>query len=536
MKRREFLRKGIQIGLAAPALPALIGSMPRQILGKGAISKTPQSNNNHVLVMVQLSGGNDGLNCLVPITDPMYPKLRPHLGINTPDFRNNILPDHPTLAMHERLPKTFQLYKSRRMTILQNVGYPNPDFSHFRATDIVETCTDTNITKESGWVGRLLREQHPTFSMTQVAAGSDPLTIHFGATYSKLFKTKPLTSIPGDSGEMGIPVYQLPDPVTQSTHTYDPIPSNPDTAYQALDYIRNVERETEVYNAVLASRSVKANKVTYPDTQLGQQLSSTAQLIASGLGTKIYVVTQGGYDFHSELLSGQAARHVDLDAALWAFQNDLEALGIADNVITMTYSEFGRRPSENGSGTDHGASYPLFVIGTRVKGGTLGNDPDLVNLINDNLNYDQMHDFRNVYATMMSEWLGVDDTTINNVLTASHGEVYSTISTWQKLNLFIPQGVAPTVENSKFGLMMVQNHPNPFTASTTIEFALPKQMQVQLSIWNMAGQEVARLVDRTMSEGNHRVEFRPSGLPTGRYLYRLQTPETQLAREMMLLK
>lgn len=531
MKRRDFLRTGLQVGIAANAIPMLIGGMPKQVFGKGGNGASTLADNGQILVMLQLSGGNDGLNCLVPFGNPTYTSIRPNLRINRPDVKLNILPDHGSLAMHDRLPEVFNLYKTGRMTILQNVGYPNPEFSHFRGTDIIHTSTDANIYKSTGWVGRLLSEQNPGFDISTVAAGSDPLAIHFTRIVSNLYHSK--------TGDMGIPVFQLPDPITNSYHDYDPIPSNPDLAQQTLEYVRGVQRETEVYNTTLAHRAVTKNKTVYPDTLLGQQLASVAQLIASNLKTRIYVVTQNGYDFHSDLISGQIDRHVELDAALGAFQHDLEALNVADNVITMTYSEFGRRPAENGSGTDHGSSYPLFVIGTRVKHTILGNDPDLDNLINANLNYDQRHDFRNIYATMMSEWLGADEQTIQNVLTASGTDTYSTNAQWTKLGLFKDKpvkGVEPTTAGSQFGFMMMQNYPNPVLASTTIEFAIPATSHVTLGIFNTAGQEVSRPVDGLLSEGNHRVEFRPQGLPSGRYFYRLITADNKLTRQMTILR
>ncbi len=530
MKRRDFLRKGIQIGMAANALPLLVGGIPKQVFGKGGLGPSTLADNGQILVMLQLSGGNDGLNCLVPITNPTYTSIRPTLRINYPSVKLNPLPDHGSLAMHDSLPKIFDLYKTGRMTILQNVGYANPEFSHFRGTDIVQTCTDSNIYKSTGWVGRLLSEQNPSFDISSVAAGSDPLAIHFTRIVSNLYHAK--------SGDMGIPVFQLPDPTTKSYHDYDPIPANPNLAYQSLDYVRGVQHETEVYNSTLANRSITANKTVYPDTLLGQQLASVAQLIASGSKTRIYIVTQNGYDFHSDLLTGQASRHTDLDNSVAAFQNDLEAFGVADNVITMTYSEFGRRPAENGSGTDHGSSYPLFVIGTRVKYTILGNDPDLDNLIYDNLNYDQRHDFRNVYATMMSEWLGVDDTTIHKVLTQSGTDTFSTNAQWTKLGLFKdkPVKAVAAAAGSRFGFMMMQNYPNPVTNSTTIEFALPAATPVTLGIFNTAGQEVARPVEGTLNEGNHRVEFRPEGLPSGRYFYRLTTADNTLTKQMTVLR
>jgi uncharacterized protein (DUF1501 family) len=532
MKRRDFLTKGIQLGVAANALGFMGSAMtPIQAFGRsplrGALSTA--STNENILVLVQLLGGNDGLNCLVPVKDPRYTALRPNLRINRSGIDLKVLPDHDTLAMHDRMAAVFPLYTSRKMAILQNVGYANPELSHFRGADIVHTATDSNIYKHTGWLGRLLSDQNPGFDPTKVVAGSSPLGVNLGSATSNIFLAK--------SGGMGVPLSHLPDAGNSAAHNYDPIPSNPSTAYQTLDFVRSVQKETEVYSDTISKRAIKTNKVTYPNSEFASNMASVAQMIASGFSTKVYVVTHSGYDHHSNLLAGQAGLLNDLSEALVAFQNDLEAFKVADKVVTMTYSEFGRRPAENGSGTDHGTSYPLFVIGTRVSGGVRGADPDLVNLVNNNLNYDPDHEFRNVYATVLSEWLGISDAEISNVLTSSNGETYSTLTQFKKLGLFWPAGVAPeTSQAAGFGLTLGQNYPNPSRGSTTIEFAIPQSTQVELGVWDVAGREIARIVDGTLSAGPHRASLATGSLAEGTYIYRLKTPLSQITKQMTVVR
>src|SRR5579883_898563 len=365
MKRRDFLKNGLKIGVAANALPVMLGGMPVRALGRSPLRSALESSlssNNNALVIIQLQGGNDGLNCLVPFGDPNYAALRPTLGLSSSSLTAP-LPDHNTLAFHSGMDGFLQLYSAGKMAILQNVGYSNPSLSHFRGTDIWNTATDSNVFASTGWIGRLLLEQNPGFPQT---LPPQPLALQFGSGLSNLFLSK--------NGGMGIAISRVPSPgdLRTSLHNYDAIPQNPTTQYNELAYVRIIQEETEVYTKNIIQRNVTTNKVTYPTSNLATQLASIAQLIASGFQTKIYLVTQGSYDTHSNELNAQGQLLTDLSAAVAAFQQDIEAFGVADQVAIMTYSEFGRRPKENGSGTDHGTAAPHFVIGTQVKGMVYG--------------------------------------------------------------------------------------------------------------------------------------------------------------------
>lgn len=534
MKRRDFLKFGAKVGVAANALPLVLGGMPLRALGRSPLRSalTTASTTDNILVIIQLAGGNDGLNCLIPITDPLYKTNRPTLGLDKTTDNLLVIPDHNTLAMHTNMQGALDLYNSGKMTILQNVGYPNPNLSHFRGTDIWNTASDSNIYASSGWIGRLLYGMNPDYPPATIPTGSQPLAVQFGNSLSNLFLSR--------NGGMGIAMNRLPTSQNASIHDYDAVPASPVNPGQELEYVRIIQSETEIYAQTIAKRSVITNNTSAgyaTGSSLATQLSYVAQLIASKFSTKIYLVTQGGYDTHSNQITGQAALLGELANAMKAFQNDLEAFGVADKVATMTYSEFGRRPAENGSGTDHGTAAPLFVVGTQVIGGVRGHDYDLKNLVSNNLTYDSIYDFRNIYSTFMSEWLGMDDNAITEVLTASNGQKYSTKNDWTKLGIFKAQGSTGVADAAYTpGLMLMENYPNPVSNETTIEYALPEAMSVELGIFNSNGVEVARVVDEKQEAGIYKSKFKPGNLPSGTYIYRLSTSKGQVAKHMMVVK
>ncbi len=554
MKRREFLKNGIKIGVAANALPVMLGGLPVRALGRSPLrSVLSNSTNNNVLVIIQLQGGNDGLNCVVPFTDPNYASLRPTLGLSGTALTSP-LPDHSSLALHAGMEGILSLYGNGggngNVAILQNVGYPNPILSHFRGTDIWNTATDSNIYASTGWVGRMLFGQNPGYPPASIPTGSWPLAIEFGSFLSNLFLA--------NSGGMGITLSKLPTQANPTGLNYDPIPANPTTQYTELQYVRTIQEETQIYTQTLLDIAVKKNNVTYPTSTLAMQLAQIAQLIASGFSqtgspTKLYLVTQGSYDTHSNEITTQANLLTDLSAAVAAFQADLEAFGainginVADSVAMMTYSEFGRRPKENGSGTDHGTAAPHFIIGTQVKGMVYGSDPklDAASLagaeVTGNLTFDPLHDFRNVYATVMNEWLlvGQNQSQINadilSVLTQDSNTMYSTNSNWQSLGIFKTAQTQYVGSNpNATGLMLLPNYPNPASGRTVIPYTLDVAGPVELGIFTSAGVEVERPVDSWQSAGNQQISFDASTLANGTYFYRLTTSSGTVTRPMVV--
>ena len=555
MKRRDFLKTGLKIGVAANALPVILGGFPVRALGRSPLRSALESSssaNNNVLVIIQLQGGNDGLNCVVPFTDSHYATLRPTLGLTSSEI-TTALPDHSSLAFHSGMDGFLTLYGngggSGNMALIQNVGYPNPILSHFRGTDVWNTATDSGIYASSGWIGRFIAGQ---YGAPPTTSGSWPLGIEFGNALSDIFLAA--------NGGMGIAMNEMPSKASPGGQNYDPIPSNPTTQYDELAFVRLIQQESAIYSQTIVSQTLAANKVTYPSSTLATQLAGIARMIASQLQnggtaqTKIYLVTQGSYDTHSDQISRQASLLTDLSAAALAFQQDIEAFGIADNVAVLSYSEFGRRPAENGSGTDHGTSAPHFIIGTQVIGKVYGSDPklDAASLAGENsgpagavpsgnMIYDANYDFRNVYATVINEWLlaGADQTTINtaiqDILTQDTSATYSTNSKWNASLGFFKTS-AQSVGSSAYtpGLMLLQNYPNPAYASTTIPYVLQSSGQVELGIFTSAGVEIARPVDGWQSAGPQQTNFDASKLTSGAYFYRLTTASGTVTRPMVV--
>ncbi|HEY3874262.1 MAG TPA: DUF1501 domain-containing protein [Candidatus Kapabacteria bacterium] len=557
MKRRDFLKTGFKFGVAANALPIMLGGSSVRALGRSplrsALEVTSGANNN-VLVIIQLQGGNDGLNCVVPYTDSNYApgsvtSLRPTLGLTLKASSNangqggDLLPINSSLAFHWAMSGFSTLFTDNKMALVQNVGYPNPILSHFRGTDVWNTATDSGFYASSGWVGRYLSQQ---YGLPQTTTGSWPYALEFGSSLSDLFLA--------DSGGMGIAINSIPSNGSPGGNNYDPIDTSSSyTQYNTeLAFVRTIQLESEIYSATIAGRSVKTNKTTYPTSTLATQLAGIAQIIATqaaagNMETKIYLVTQGSYDTHSTQISRQSSLLTDLAAAVLAFQQDIEAMGVADNVAMMTYSEFGRRPKENGSGTDHGTAAPHFIIGTNVNAGIYGSNPNLDPSVlsggnpSGNMTFDANYDFRNVYATVMNEWLMAGssasdvNTAIGDVLTQNGNETYSGTTTWNSNLGFFKGSAQQSVPNGYTpGLMLMQNYPNPVTASTTIDYTLDVAGPVELGVFSSTGIEIARPVEGWQVAGNQQLTFDASKLASGTYFYRLKTGSGTLTHPMIV--
>lgn len=338
--------------------------------------------------MVHLAGGNDGLNTVVPIGDPAYARLRPALALSKAD----VLPIDRGLALHPALGGFKTLYERGQLAIVQGVGYPNPDFSHFRATEIWE-AGDPNG-GASGWIGRYLDETPGRRGLRAVA----------------LSKEQPPLVLASSSS----PAVTVSDPAS-----FRP-PANADAiramyaAYAKQPAARHVvgEAGVETLNAAATISSLRGGtSVNYPPGELSADLKRVAELLAAGVGIEVLHLSFGGFDTHVN----QTGKHRQLlnqvGGAFAAFQQDLERRGIAKNVATVVYSEFGRRPAENfGGGTDHGSAGPLFVIADGVRGGLHGETPSLTALENGNLRFTT--DFRAVFGGIVRDCLKGDPSAV----------------------------------------------------------------------------------------------------------------------------
>jgi len=326
------------------------------------------------------------------------------------------LADNQLSGLHPSLSAFKSLYDSGKLSIINGVGYPSPNFSHFQSENTMFAGRDgtNNTGLTSGIFGRYLAALNPGLASNPTPQTPDPLAIQMGSLNPNLFY--------GHTHDIGVE-YNITNFQQQLFSTLPPsvfnLPQN--SQYQdELDYINVVEAASDTYfNRVQSTFNNGVNSsVTYPNTSLGNQLRTVAKMIQGGSKTKIFQVTLGGFDTHVnqvELGNSHLGRHNNLISnvsnSIKAFQDDIEALGIDDKIMTVTFSEFGRQVRQNGNnGTDHGTLSPFFVIGTSVIPGMLGNHPIFTSTTDFQYNESQRQfDYRQIYATLIQDWLGADD-------------------------------------------------------------------------------------------------------------------------------
>lgn len=530
MKRRDFIRSTAPAGIV---FPALINGFTFKAFAESplvsALTQAP-TETDHVLVIIQLNGGNDGLNMVIPIDQ--YDNLAiARSNIILP--KNKILKLNGTsfTGLHPSMTGMQTLFNQEKLQIIQSVGYPQPNFSHFRATDIWLSASDSNQTINSGWAGRYLNEEYPNYPMGfPNTVMPDPLAIQIGSFVSPAMQ--------GPAVNMGM---AISDPVN-FYNLINGIQGNaPNTrGGKELTYIRQIAQQTQQYGSVIKAAAAKVTKqfAGYPTgNSLADQLKIVARLIAGGLKTRIYMVSLGGFDTHAQQVNATAketGNHANLlqkvSEGIKAFMDDLDFLGAQKRVIGMTFSEFGRRIKSNGSGgTDHGAAAPLFVFGHYAQNDVIGKSPTIPLITNTGDNVPMQYDFRSIYASILQQWFCVPDSTLENVM----------LKNFQNINVIKKSApcmsTSPEIININAGKNLISNYPNPFQTSTTISYE-SFGGHTLIQVFNTEGKLIKTLVDMEIGAGNHKVTFENEGYLPGVYYARLQNNAIQQIRTMLLVR
>ena len=520
MKRRDFLKTGLTVSIGGMLIPRWI----HPLLSHTEILREPTL--NRVLVLINLGGGNDGLNTVVPFGDDEYYNHRPTVNISPGDA----IPLNELQGFHPNLEPLMNLWNDGKLGIIQNIGYDNQDLSHFRSTDIWRSATDVDVFLNTGWVGRYLETVYSDYITNPPI---NPLALQQGSSNSLL--------LTGDSGVPGVIVdnpsifYALVGETYESEYDNNP----PGTlGGDELSYIRQIDTNSFNYAAVIQEASeAGTNTVEYPNTFLGSQLAITAQLLSGGMYTPFFMIHHNGYDTHANQLNDQGNLLADLANSISAFQQDITNLGIEKEILTMTTSEFGRRPFQNGSnGTDHGAGAPHFMIGHRVKGGFYGNMPDLFNFDN-NGNLVHEFDFRQLYTTLLKYWFNTPNSTIESVLFGDF-DVIPVLDTYRE----DPHSQQDPYQRSADGdglpaeYALHPAYPNPFNANTTIKYSVMDQGLVHIRVYDLRGKLVSTLVKSHHSPGYYSVKLNADRWASGMYEVVMKTRNIKKVQKIQLVK
>lgn len=416
MRRRTFIK-----GSAVVSLPIMLNGMrfgtPALANGLSSIS-APQS--DRVLVIIQLEGGNDGLNTVIPVEVDKYYKLRPTIGIS----KNSALTlDKETLLrLHPSMKGMQEIFNEGELAFVCNVGYANSTQSHFEGTEIWNTGSSRELKNKlsTGWMGRFLQSEYPSYPEI---TPNDPPAIQINPATSSVFT--------GNSASIAM---SLTNPtefyniVNSGSNKQDNIePNTP--AGKEFNFINLIGGQSVQYaNSIKNAASKAANKAIYPQNNLlAEELAIIARLVAGGLQTRVYMVSLAGFDTHAAQLQRHTELLTTLSEAIKAFTQDLKLLGVSKRVIGMTYSEFGRRVNENGSGTDHGMASTHFVFGNEVQGGKIyGGYPDFNNMISytdaSGVQQSEMKfniDYRCYYSAILKGVFGVTDNALQSIFPVS---------------------------------------------------------------------------------------------------------------------
>ena len=501
--RRSFIQA---LGLAGAGSMMLAGTNVSATAPSPLSVALSGSENDNILVIIRLKGGNDGLNTVVPLYDyGTYSNLRPTIRHQ----ENELLSLSPDFAIPNYMSALESVWGEGNMKIIHGVGYPDQNLSHFRSSDIWATADAINV-EPTGWWGRYFEDLYPDYLINPPEA---PPAVQIGSIGNLIFE--------GSGSNYAFSVAN-PDQLANIAQTggLHDVVNLPECVYgDQLLFLRAQTNTTFTYAEVINDAyTSSSNEASYIQGTLSDQLAIIARMIKGGLGTKVYMVSLNGFDTHADQVNKQRTLHEDLANSIKHFYEDLASTGYDDKVLGMTISEFGRRPYENGSnGTDHGAASPTFLFGAGLNGnGFVGAHPEInASAWDNNNNLVPSTDFRDVYASVLTDWFCLDPSIVNTILLNDN---------YQTLNLgFNCQGLTtPDFANVSHFSHVATYRDN----RTFIEINMQNSAHVEVKLINILGQEMVTLCNEILTPGNHIIDVKARAntrLAYGQYIYRINT-------------
>lgn len=505
--RRSFLQT---LGLAG-GFGLTMGGFGLEALASAPLSLLSTNHaDNRILVLIRLKGGNDGLNMIVPLYDySRYKNNRPTIAFPQNDLIG--LGNDGMFAVPKTMTKLKSMWDAGKMKVINSVGYPEHNLSHFTSSDIWNAANQQieSDADKSGWLGRYLLNRNPDYleNLPEV-----PGAIKVSSGSSIAFQTP-------DRIDLAVN-FNTPDKlieVAQKGFIYDTV-NLPDDCYYGdqIGYLRSILNITYKYAPTISQAyGAGSNAVAYSNNELSRQLAIVARLIKGNLGTRLYMVTLDGFDTHENQHINHPRLMNDISSAISEFYTDLESGEKDSDVLSMTFSEFGRRVRENEGGTDHGTAAPVMFFGPALESnGFLGKNPDLGDLDNNgNLKHDV--DFRSVYATILESWLCIEASAVDDVL----GSVYDRIPALGLQCTGVYTQEISLTQKIRHGVR------NMADGSQVIWYTLERPGVVVVDVHTILGQKITTLVNAYQPEGNHEAVFinQHAGLSAAMYVYTIRS-------------
>jgi uncharacterized protein (DUF1501 family) len=507
INRRDFIKTS-----ALASIPFTLGGIPLFATAKPN-SSFFNGGNDKVLVLVQLQGGNDGLSMIYDAGQ--YDNLQAVRGnIIIPE--NSVINFHNEYGFHSAMQGMKDVWEMESLGIVQNVGYPNQNRSHFRSTDIWNSASSAEEFDSTGWIGRFYDLNYSDYPNGYPNTDNPhPFALTMGKIISETCQ--------GVNANYSLSLLDPFNPGTALVSAEGDIPAN--CFGDALSFVNDTVAQTNAFATVITAAANAGNNLSKKwdnlETEIANKLKNVARLISGGLQTKIYVVQLGGFDTHdNQVVIGETGTglHSDLlkqlSDAICAFQDDLNLLNVNDRVVGMTYSEFGRRIRSNGAyGTDHGTAAPLLLFGSCIENQILGDHPEIDTQVGEDEGVPMQYDFRDIYGTILKDWLGLKESEVHNVI---HPEI-------KPLPLFKAGCLELSSSNQEFSEIKfeIELFPNPTSNILNIELSNIFGNS-QISIFDGKGGQIDSMKTENISSQNQRIQLNISNYPSGSYFIHIR--------------
>lgn len=518
MKRREFIKN---MSATAIGTQVLFNGFAIQALGNPSF-EVASNYGNRVLILIRLNGGNDGLNTVIP-TDQYTNLAIQRSNVLIP--QTSVLPITNDLGFHPVMTGMQNMFNDGKLGVIQNVGYPNQNRSHFRSMDIWSSGL-INSSATTGWLGRSFDNDFPNFPDDYPSMDEpDPFAISMGYDVSSTCQ-----------GQMANFSHAVNDPFDNFNLATSGIANENTYHGHQLEYLATIIDQTNKYGTRInaASNVGQTLSTKYDlDNPLAQQLQYVAQMISGGLETKVYVLNVNGFDTHdSQVYNTDTTQgtHADLlktlSDAMEAFQDDLMLLGLEDRVAGFTFSEFGRQIASNASnGTDHGDAGPMFLFGTCISNSIMGSNPIISNTIVNQEAIPMEFDFRNIYASVLKDWFGVESIQIQSLF--EHTVTY--------YNVLDACGSVSVPENSgvdELSLDYAIVYPNPCFTTTTVRINTLNEM-IAIRVYDMNGGVAIDVLNEVMIQGQHEIPVDIKSLKSGNFVIRIEKDSGHVVKKLI---